>query len=154
VPGSDGTTDRTYWHAYAVIRQYSESGVAALLEPGVSAAMNPGRHSRRAQLVGLLDRQASHPCSDVRQAASHADPRTTMHDGLRPAAHQPGPARHLHRRHPRGRDSEVARNLRPGPTGTSVGSGLERVTCTGAVLRRPAGRGRVQGPVANTRSGR
>jgi hypothetical protein len=37
-------------------------------------------------------------------------------------------------------------NLRPGPTGTSVRSGWERVPCTGAVLRRPAGRGRGQGP--------
>jgi len=33
------------------------------------------------------------PLQDVQEAASHADPRTTMRSSPR----QPGPARHLHR---------------------------------------------------------
>ena len=47
------------------------------------------------------------PLRDVQEAASHADPRTTMR--TRSGTHKPGPARHLHRRCLHRRSSEELR---------------------------------------------
>jgi site-specific recombinase XerD len=49
---------------------------------------------RHAFIAAALD--AGVPLRDVQEAASHADPRTTMRYDR---ADQPGPARDLHRRH-------------------------------------------------------
>jgi site-specific recombinase XerD len=49
---------------------------------------------RHTFITAALD--AGVPLRDVQEAASHADPRTTI--PVRPCPRQPGPARHLHRR--------------------------------------------------------
>jgi integrase/recombinase XerD len=56
---------------------------------------------RHAFITAALD--AGVPLRDVQEAASHADPRTTMRSGPR----QPGPPRHLHRRRLRRRSRPV-----------------------------------------------
>jgi integrase len=59
---------------------------------GITKAVTP--HTlRHAFITAALD--AGVPLRDVQEAASHADPRTTMR---RASPRQPGPARHLHRR--------------------------------------------------------
>ena len=80
-------------------------------------AKNVSPHTlRHAFITAALD--AGVPLRDVQEAASHADPRTTMRYDR---AHQPRPARHLHRRRVHRRSSAVAvcldppaRCLRPG----------------------------------------
>ncbi len=59
---------------------------------GISKSVSP--HTlRHAFITAALD--AGVPLRDVQEAASHAGPRTTMRQS---GTHQPGPARHLHRR--------------------------------------------------------
>ena len=76
----------------------------------------PGHPPRRDHQA----RQPAHPAARVhhrrarcrgpapRRAGGRVARRPAHHDALRPGAHQPGPARHLHRRHLRRRGSEVA----------------------------------------------
>src|SRR5690348_10678088 len=67
---------------------------------GIGKSVTP--HTlRHAFITAALD--AAVPLRDVQEAASHADPRTTMRSGPR----QPGPARHLHRRRLRRRRCPV-----------------------------------------------
>lgn len=61
---------------------------------GIGKAVTP--HTlRHAFITAALD--AGVPLRDVQEAASHADPRTTMRSA-RVGPRQPGPARNLHRR--------------------------------------------------------
>ena len=68
------------------------------------AAPSVSPHLQRHQFAGV-------PLRDVQEAASHADPRTTMrYDyALRPGTHQPGPPRYLHRRDLHRRSSPITR---------------------------------------------
>jgi integrase/recombinase XerD len=92
---------------------------------GIGKAVTP--HTlRHAFITAALD--AGVPLRDVQEAASHADPRTTMRSA-RAGPRQPGQARHLHRRHVyRGR-RQVARTIassawqRSSPGGAGVQSG-------------------------------
>jgi integrase len=71
---------------------------------GISKVVTP--HTlRHAFITAALD--AGVPLRDVQEAASHADPRTTMRYDRAPR--QPGPARHLHRRRIRRRRRQVTR---------------------------------------------
>jgi site-specific recombinase XerD len=77
---------------------------------GISKHVSP--HTlRHAFITAALD--AGVPLRDVQEAASHADPRTTMrYDRARTS---PGPARHVHRRrvHRRSSTITVSRQISP-----------------------------------------
>jgi integrase len=74
---------------------------------------------RHAFITAALD--AGVPLRDVQEAASHADPRTTM----RPWPRQPGPARDLHRRRLRRRRCTV-KAYRPGMLRLTVAANARR----------------------------
>jgi integrase/recombinase XerD len=83
--GGDGKRLNRHGAARTVRRVTRRAGIAKKVSPHTL---------RHAFITAALD--AGVPLRDVQEAASHADPRTTMRYDR--ARNQPGPARHLHRR--------------------------------------------------------
>ena len=98
---------------------------------GIAKAVTP--HTlRHAFITAALD--AGVPLRDVQEAASHADPRTTMrYDNPR----QPGPARHLHCRRVRRRRRPVSA-YRPGDAPSGGGSRQAELPITTILRGRTA----------------